>query len=62
MNEFSFHFIFILSYYAIANIQFDYCSKLKRDSGPHFENNISETDRLLLQKDEEVSVKIKFHN
>ncbi|KAL2728852.1 leukocyte elastase inhibitor-like isoform X1 [Vespula squamosa] len=29
-------------------------SKLKRDSGPHFENNISDTDRLLLQKDEEI--------
>ncbi|KAF3430063.1 hypothetical protein E2986_11673, partial [Frieseomelitta varia] len=29
-------------------------SKLKRDSGPHFENSISDTDRLLLQKDEEI--------
>ncbi|XP_023290793.1 septin-2 [Orussus abietinus] len=29
-------------------------SKLKRDSGPHFDNSISDTDRLLLQKDEEV--------
>ncbi|XP_006621064.1 septin-4 isoform X3 [Apis laboriosa] len=28
--------------------------KLKRDSGPHFENSISDTDRLLLQKDEEI--------
>lgn len=32
------------------------CSKLKRDSTPYTEN-ASETDRLLLQKDEEVSEK-----
>jgi hypothetical protein len=31
------------------------CSKLKRDSGPQFESSITDTDRLLLQKDEEVS-------
>ncbi|KAK0178565.1 hypothetical protein PV327_007443 [Microctonus hyperodae] len=35
--------------YQIATI-----CKLKRDSGPHFENCLSETDRLLLQKDEEI--------
>ncbi|XP_063226212.1 septin-2 isoform X2 [Bacillus rossius redtenbacheri] len=29
-------------------------SKLKRDSGPHFDSSISDTDRLLLQKDEEI--------
>ncbi|XP_067011745.1 septin-2 isoform X1 [Anabrus simplex] len=28
--------------------------KLKRDSGPQFETGISDTDRLLLQKDEEI--------
>lgn len=28
--------------------------KLKRESGPCYDTNISETDRLLLQKDEEV--------
>nr|CAD7567877.1 unnamed protein product [Timema californicum] len=28
-------------------------SKLKRDSGPQFESSITDTDRLLLQKDEE---------
>lgn len=29
-------------------------SKLKRDSGPQFEASITDTDRLLLQKDEEI--------
>nr|CAD7595450.1 unnamed protein product [Timema genevievae] len=29
-------------------------SKLKRDSGPQFESSITDTDRLLLQKDEEI--------
>lgn len=29
-------------------------SKLKRDSGPQFDSSITDTDRLLLQKDEEI--------
>ena len=46
--------IFYLFIYLLFLFLCNY-SKLKRDSGPQFESSITDTDRLLLQKDEEVS-------
>jgi hypothetical protein len=39
---------------------FSFNRKLKRDSGQAMEGVITETDRLLLQKDEEVKVTINY--